>query len=188
MLDDQAAVQYVESVEPGYLQSYLKMKAVERPAWSQEQLLEAFATVMKGDLWCLLDHLVRNFKKFIWPYLTDAEIQTMRDQLRLVLNSNQQWDQEWHQVYYLVAAYLGMHNEVLRQVESWQSTPNLSDWRTSQLIEIVFSLGDPQLVNIHTRRLNLNVANSKYTRGWLAHTEYSALDWVCSSMLKYSYI
>lgn len=129
---------------------------------------------MKRDIRYLLYQLVRGFKTFIWPYLTDAEIQTMRDQLRLVLNG----------MYYF-ATYLGMHNEVLREIESWSVNPNLGGhFRTSQEIEIVFGLGDPQLVNTHARRLSLGVGTPDYIRGWLAHTEYSALDWVCSSILK----
>lgn len=192
-LDDQAVVQYVKSVfvESDYLQRYANDQAVvqyvesgfvdadERLGWNREQLLQAFATKMKSEVWYLLDQLVRGFKTFIWPYLTAAEIQTMRDQLRLVLNDNQQG----HQLYYF-AAYLGMHNEVQRQIESWSTYPNLHYFRRNQSIEIVFGLSDPQLVNTHVRHLSLGVETPDYIRGWLAHTEYSALDWVCSSILK----
>lgn len=175
-LDNQAVVQYVESeFEPGYIQRYV----AERSAWNREQVLRAFPTQMRSTTGHLIYQLVRGFKTFIWPYLTDAEIQTMRDQLRLVLNDNQQC----HQLYCFAAA-LGMYNEVLRQIESWSAYPNLDHLRTSQEIEIVFCLGDPQLVNSHARRLSLGVGTSDYIRGWLAHTEYSALDWVCFSILK----
>ncbi len=49
--------------------------------------------------------------------------------------------------------------------------------------EIIFGLGDSQLVETHMRRLKLRLNIPSYIRAWLAHTEYAALDYICESIL-----
>jgi len=137
----------------------------------------------------LLKTLAQRFKKFILPYLTDAEIEQMREILRPILVKND----DWHNLYYF-ASYIGMHDEVIKQIDSWQSdkigycvNANLQRYlRVNESKEIVFGLGSPQLVNTYTRHLNISLETPEYIRGWLAHTEYNALDWICHSIIKQS--
>jgi predicted DNA-binding WGR domain protein len=96
---------------------------------------------------------------------------------------------------FFLAAYLGIHDELLNLVESWSDDEFSHPDRAYTAYyyrpqEIIFGLKDSALVEKHFRRLGLNLQppgdnwhRSTYIRAWLAHTEYSALDVIRDTVL-----
>jgi predicted DNA-binding WGR domain protein len=85
-----------------------------------------------------------------------------------------------------VAALLGMHDELRAVVESWPddrySKGDMDDVNAEPQL-VIFGLGDPALVEKHMRRLRLRLKDPRHVTGWLAHTEWRALDLVADSVL-----
>ncbi|HNI91618.1 MAG TPA: hypothetical protein PKX55_25945, partial [Leptospiraceae bacterium] len=94
------------------------------------------------------------------------------------------------------AAYLGLHDLLLPLVESLDEKDYLKTGEESNdpynlRQEIVFGLRDPKLVDFHMRRLKIKIRIEDmfrrpidiYLKAWLAHTEYSALDYITESIL-----
>ena len=133
---------------------------------------------------CLLD----GFRRRVLPYLSDAEYRTMQDDLRAVLSPSALPPNHYAAFpfgFYL-AALLGLHEEVGRLVRSIPDDHYAAgDWndfyQRPQLL--IFGLGDPQSVESEMRRLKLVLKKPDYIRGWIAHTEDSALDLVRDSIL-----
>ncbi len=130
----------------------------------------------------LIDHaLIDGFRRHVLPYLTDAESATMRDQLRpeIGIPSDPQSSSTHFPLAIHLAAVLGMHEEVHRYVASIPDdryvgkSHHASGDRPQQL---VLGLGSPSAVVSEMRRLKLRLRTPDEVRGWLAHTEDSALD------------
>jgi predicted DNA-binding WGR domain protein len=88
---------------------------------------------------------------------------------------------------FFLAARLGLHDEMLALVSSWPDDAYVGkDWDHTHYHMpqwIVFGLGSPDLVNTHMRRLRLPLRSPDYFRAWLAHTEYSQLDYLAENIL-----
>jgi hypothetical protein len=85
-----------------------------------------------------------------------------------------------------LAAALGLHEEVHRIVRCIPEGHYLNgdwcdDFQRPQLL--VLGLGDPQSVVSEMRRLKLVLKTPDHIRGWIAHTEASALDDIRDSIL-----
>jgi predicted DNA-binding WGR domain protein len=134
----------------------------------------------------------------IFPYLKKHQIEGWRSHFQSRLNPNKWPTQGTYSeppVEFFFAAYLGMHNESLTLVESWNddnfSHPDrfyVAHYHRPQ--EIIFGLQSPELVERQIRRLGLKLQPpqyvwkpSTYIRAWLAHTEYSALDVIRDTVL-----
>ena len=124
------------------------------------------------------------FRRYVLPYLSQHE----RDQLNQLITpylKRVQWpatpQEVGHPAFYF-AAMLGGHNATLqRVVQSWPDDYfSASYWVASYQHpqEIIFGLDDPQEVEAQFRRLKLQLNQPSYIRGWLAHTEDRALDFV----------
>jgi predicted DNA-binding WGR domain protein len=180
--DDLSARQYIELI---FGRDYLEKYAADRPAYSPEQVIQAMATVLRGEVRSLLDRLIQGFKSFIHPYLTDEEIRVMQEQLRPALNIQ---TNAFH--LYKLAAYLGMHEEVRVQIATWQlnqPTANFVKTATGHLqspeaIEIIFGLGNPEEIETNVRSLTIPISKPEHIRGWFANMEFTALDLVCKSI------
>ncbi len=82
---------------------------------------------------------------------------------------------------FFLAVPAGLHEELLAVVESWPDDCYRGQvWHpyTQRPDLIVYGLGDARLVEHHARRLKLELRPKEGVRGWLAHTEYAALDLV----------
>ncbi len=82
---------------------------------------------------------------------------------------------------YFLAALCGMHDEVLAVVESWPDDfYQGQEWQDVYHMpqQMIFGLGTPQRVDRHVRRLRLRFRSPEHIRAWLAHTEFSGLDYV----------
>ena len=88
---------------------------------------------------------------------------------------------------YLLAALLGVHEPLVRVVESLprerftHTSWNRDAYQVPQVL--VFGLGSAALVDEHMRRLALVLRVPAYVRGWLAHTEDRALDLVADAIV-----
>ncbi len=82
---------------------------------------------------------------------------------------------------FFLAVPAGLHEELRAVVESWPDDRyTAEDWASYRQRPdlIIYGLGDPRLVERHVRRLKLELRPKEGVRGWLAHTEYAALDLV----------
>ncbi len=86
---------------------------------------------------------------------------------------------------FFVAACIGMHAEMLALVSSWKDDRfTEDDWHDAYHVPqvMIFGLGSAELVSQHMRRLRLALRQKAFMRAWLAHTEYSALDWAAKTV------
>jgi hypothetical protein len=139
----------------------------------------------------LSDTLFAGFRTHVRPYLGPAECARLRGLLDVEVDTNL-WPfclsiRNLMPVDVRLAAVLGMHEEMLRLVESWpdcafQSGYNYT-WKGTIPQEAVFALGSPDLVNTHMRRLGIPLVSGRDVRAWLAHTETGHLDHIQESIL-----
>ena len=138
---------------------------------------------LRKSNWTAHGEMVAWLARHLLPYLTDRVVQELRQQLRGQLDPAQ-WPTDYHQqpaMTYFLAALCGLHPDVQAVVESWPDDRyGRSDWDDYFHMpqQMVFGLGNPQLVDQHMRRLKLRLKNPAYIRAWLAHTELTALDYV----------
>ncbi len=89
---------------------------------------------------------------------------------------------------FILAAMLGLHDELLAVVESWADDRyNATSWdHTAYHVPqvIVFGLGSAALVDKHVRRMKLALNKPQYMRAWLAHTEYAGLDYAAKIVVE----
>jgi predicted DNA-binding WGR domain protein len=132
--------------------------------------------------------LLDGFRRQVLPYLSHVDYRTMQDNLRAVLDPPA-LPPNFYTAFpfgFYLAALLGLHEEVGRLVRSFPDDhytgPHSGDfYQRPQLL--VLGLGDPQSVESEMRRLKLVLKKPDYLRGWIAHTEDSALDVVRDSIL-----
>jgi predicted DNA-binding WGR domain protein len=136
--------------------------------------------------------LMDGLRRHVLVYLSEAEWEDLRGRVRPEFDVSL-WPQKKpfpdHYVSPLfgVAACLGMHEDVRALVESWaddqfsEYAPEYSDFGQE---EILFGLGDPQLVAAHMRRLKARVRTPRQIRAWIAHMEYSGLERVRDAILE----
>jgi predicted DNA-binding WGR domain protein len=130
---------------------------------------------------------IDGFRLHMRPGLSDVDADAMRARLRPHLHQ-QNWPTDLYEVpsLFLVAAMLGMADELRPVVESWPDDRYLnSDWNDNyhQPQMVIFGLGDAHLVEQHVRRLKLRTRRPRHILGWLAHTETHALDVIRDSIL-----
>jgi predicted DNA-binding WGR domain protein len=129
-----------------------------------------------------------SYRRWIAPYILDADVEKFRAQLRPLITVDKFAPDPWGGAgLFEIAAALGMRDELHPVVESWKDDRYAKNHPTDlhqHPIVIVFGLGDPALVEKHVRRLRLLLRTPQHVAGWLAHTEWRALDVVTESILK----
>lgn len=131
--------------------------------------------------------LLWGFRQHVIPALTPAELVALRDRVRPLVGVAS-WPADLYQVPapFLLAAALGMHEELSAVAASWaDDTYQKEGWCTHyhQPQLVLYGLRDPALVEQHFRRLKLPLKTPLHVAGWLAHTEVRALDVVRDSIL-----
>ncbi len=125
------------------------------------------------------------FRLCVLPYLTDEEYGGLRHDLETMPEMS--WLPPNHLAPFPfrvhLGAALGLHEQTARIVGSIPNDRYRSDDdkdrddpQRPQLL--VLGLGDPRSVQLEMRRLGLVLTTTDHIRGWLAHTEDSALDYV----------
>jgi len=132
--------------------------------------------------WRILHQLVQGFRRYILPYLSQAEVEALHPRLSSKLDPGS-WTlpPSERAGLYLLAAALGMHEALLNLVATWTMADCQWDHHFVAS-EIIFGLNDPTLVEHHIRRLSRKLPPWQ-VRVWLAHTEHAALDYVQESLL-----
>ncbi len=153
-----------------------------------EQLCELITTPLKKDYydrWEENDGLADGFRLLVLPLLTSEQLDRSRAFMRSKVE-RKAWPDSFHPVpaAFLLASTLGMHEELLEVVESWPDDFCDGYYYSQQQQEVIFGLRDPLLVNLHMRRLKIEPNKPEYIKAWLAHTEFSNLDLIVSSINK----
>lgn len=128
-------------------------------------------------------------RQHLLPYLSGEQ----RAEIRALLPQHLDLS-EWPGDYYTpappafyIAAMLGTDSDLLlKLVEGWADDQySKAAWHDHyhHPQKIVLGLLSPELVERHMRRLKLRLNTPEYIRAWLAHTECSALDLACGSIL-----
>jgi Domain of unknown function (DUF4132) len=137
----------------------------------------------------LIDAFGIHFQSLVFPYLQPEDILKIRSQLRPEITvgnwPQNQYERPWA---FFLAAYIdGMRDELKTIVESWPD-----DYYTKQFPyaayyqhpeEIVFGLRDRKEIIAQFKRLGLKLSTPEYLRGWLALTEFDALEIISQSIL-----
>lgn len=173
---------------------------------SQKRLLQAIGTYDDYQ-WAIADTqkanvLCRQETRFWRSAMTMAELADTRQQLEAKLDLSQ-WPTQHLMtappILFYLAADFGCPS-LQKLVESWSDQHFLDpSWRSDfyqRPQEIILGLGTAELVEQQFRRLQLPLGapgqprkagsflgTEPYLRGWLAHTEFSALDYVGSSII-----
>ncbi len=153
-----------------------------------ESVLKPFATVRSWTATGWRHPMLAGFTRYVLPYLSDEELETLRQRLR------REWDptqdppnaHDMLPVEYYLAACLGMHQEVLEVTSRWADDKFQKDRYSSHFQNpqaLVFGLGSAALVEGEWRRLKLKVRSPEDARGLLACTEYAALDCLADDIL-----
>ncbi|MBX9691160.1 MAG: suppressor of fused domain protein [Cyanobacteria bacterium] len=132
-------------------------------------------------------NLLEGLRKFVLLYVPESDVNALRAQLKpqyTPLLEDQSFVGMWPEKYYL-AAYIGMHDEALQLISEIPDGTYSEDdphARTDRTEDIVFGLRDAQTVSAHFRRLQLHLTTHDHFRAWLAHTEFSDLDFISDSI------
>ncbi len=185
------------------------LKLSETRAWASSELLLPLSNLIQvGELvamiaeasskaagrhgertWKSDPEIIFKFRKCFLPYLTEAEIQTLRDAVASQLDV-----QNWPTDFYhrppggiFLGAVIGMPDKLLGIAQSWAEgfyvNPGWDHTHYHQPQIIVFGLGNAATVEAQMRRNKLPLNRPEYIRGWLATTEYAALDYARDCIL-----
>ena len=180
------AVEGMEIISLLLSQLFTPLQVVEIMLKTDDELHKQTAQHRYHDL-PFIDGGVNGFRSDILPYLSLDERASMREMLRPRLDPTN-WETNLYNpphVAYHLAALIGMPDETQAVVESWADDYYTREgWNDHyhRPQEVVFGLGSGEEVNAQMRRLKLSLAQPKYVRAWLAHTEYAHLDWVGSTI------
>ncbi len=126
--------------------------------------------------------MVEKFR-LVLPYITTEQLERCRTLLRPKLDKKE-WPDSFSVVdeEFLLAAFIGMHEELLEVVESWPDDLCNIKYNTWQQQQVIFALRDPSLINLHIRRLKVIPYEPEHIKAWLASTEFSNLDIIVSAI------
>lgn len=137
-------------------------------------------------------HLADGFKNHLRVFLTDPEIEEMKESLFPDVSDSHEiqihypYRPRYHvpaaiNPMFRFAAYLGMHETIEQSLQHLTPFEEGNFSHGSPVMELIFGLEDPEAVNREARRLGVKVSQDQI-RAWLAHTEYGALDWLGMSI------
>ncbi len=153
-------------------------------------------------------NLTAGFQQFILPHLTQKEIGALQKRVRptldptVIANCFTRFPVEHY-----LAAVLGMHKELLQVTSSWNDDQFADDkGRRNHYVkwegvddntdchqnpqQLVLGLETAEIVELEWRRLQLKINDANEARGFLACTEFSALDYlaecICRQVIKES--
>ncbi|NDJ61133.1 MAG: DUF4132 domain-containing protein [Chloroflexi bacterium] len=186
----------IEHVEAGTHDGLISTDAVkelvaEIPSWQvSKKLLIPVATLLPlGDLVsavCANEHthgVIHGVQEYVWPYWTDADMDTVREHLREPIASlNQFEDANGHPaLVWPLAALVGGFDEAIDAVMS--KLAQHTYW-PQLAIETIFGLSDPERVRYHLERLQILLLEGHHARAWLAHMEGAGLDLLYRSVVR----
>jgi predicted DNA-binding WGR domain protein len=143
-----------------------------------------------SDGWVAGGSFFQGWHRHVLPLLSDGDRDKLGKRVRAkVTPANFPTDfYEEPSGEFLVAASLGLHDELLKVVESLPddhyAVSSGEDWHDAYHVPqlMCFGLGSADLVAKHVRRLGLRMRFPEYMRAWIAHTEYDGLDWAAKTI------
>jgi len=135
-----------------------------------------------------LEVLIEGFRSSILAYLSATDLKEIQEMVRPLLASlNYSSDPPY---FYLLAAQLGMYEEITALVESWADDEfSVFNFYYAYSLNnhypqlLVLGLGEPEEVVYHMQRLGLPLSTANIIKGWIAHTEYSNLEYITSGVI-----
>lgn len=151
--------------------------------WIIDHAKEELVRSVKGSASKILEALLRGLEKYLLHHITDAELDDMRSLLRPSLVELVSSNTISSLIY--LANLLGMHNEIQAIVLSWSEDYFVKNYRIfygidrvhglNELGDLVFGLGDTQLISEQLHRFKLQPHSSEGIRLYLATTEFKTL-------------
>ncbi len=151
-------------------------------------------------------YLTRGFQQYVFPHLTQKEIGALKKRVRPTLDPTVIADCFTRfPVEHYLAAVFGMHKELLQVTSSWDDDQFADDeGRRNHYVkwegvddntdyhqnpqQLVLGLETAEIVESEWRRLQLKINDADEARGFLACTEFSALDYlaecICRQVIK----
>ncbi|GAA4473151.1 WGR and DUF4132 domain-containing protein [Novipirellula rosea] len=130
----------------------------------------------------LMRSLCNSFRSHVLPYLKQAEINKLKANLRKSFAPDYEPADSYssYPAEHYLAAMLGMHDEIHQAISSWEDDrySKGDEWTDHyhRPQALLFGLGSAELVESEWRRLRLRINTPEIARGFLACTEFSALD------------
>jgi Domain of unknown function (DUF4132) len=121
----------------------------------------------------LRNWFLQGIQYFVLPYLTDAEIAVVRENIRATWH---QWDLDRHLDLLIL---FGLHPEMQQIVENLQPTRNQQYWWTAVAI---FGLESAEQVLYYGRKFKLRFNRRNQVYAWLANTELAGLEIIYQSI------
>jgi Domain of unknown function (DUF4132) len=121
----------------------------------------------------LRNWLLQGIQYFVLPYLTDAEIAVVRENIRATWH---QWDLDRHLDLLIL---FGLHPEMQQIVENLQPTRNQQYWWPAGAI---FGLESAEQVLYYGRKFKLRFNRRNQVYAWLANTELAGLEIIYQSI------
>ena len=160
--------------------------------FTAEQCLEiALTSLAKSKVEVLSDFILSlhlGLRKYVFPHVTQKELAAIQKRVRKTFDSAADpEEEESFPIEHYLAAGLGMHKEVYSATSGWDdnrftdSDLWLDQYQRPQ--EILMGLGSSEAVAAEWRRLRLKVNSGNEARGFLACTEFDALDVLVESVL-----
>jgi hypothetical protein len=150
------------------------------------ELLELLLSLPSAGGWSsagsFTGELRDGFARYVVPYLTAAERGQLRQRLAPEIDPQQWCDHPdtTPPAAFRLAALLGMHEPLHAVVMSWLQQKR---HRGAVQRDVVFGLGDPELVKKAVVALELPLDTAPAVRAWLAHTELTALEQITEAVL-----
>jgi Domain of unknown function (DUF4132) len=121
----------------------------------------------------LRNWFLQGIQYFVLPYLTDAEIAVVRENIRATWH---QWDLDRHLDLLIL---FGLHPEMQQIVENLQPTRNQQYWWPAVAI---FGLESAEQVLYYGRKFKLRFNRRNQVYAWLANTELAGLEIIYQSI------
>lgn len=152
-----------------YLRVYAKEQAIRIPLFSCITVENFIDIVQKVD-WDVRRTLIADFHKLMHPYLTDAQVESMKDKLRSKYKFDPKQVDGADGAGFLLAAALGMHAELKPLVESY-ATEKKTYYQHARMPlphDFVLGLSSPEEIDEHWHRLELVPLDEDMARGLVA--------------------
>ncbi len=134
-----------------------------------------------------LERMLAGAHRFVFPYLGSEERESWRAKVKQAF-ARQHVPATFYDPYppeHYLAAALGLHDEILELVISWEDARYRDEWHDHyhRPQDLVFGLGSAELVLEQWRRLRLPMRSAEHVRGFVACTRARGLDVVADALL-----
>ncbi|EKR65878.1 putative molybdate metabolism regulator MolR [Leptospira weilii str. 2006001853] len=146
-----------------------------------EKTIHFLATYHLKNLYYTDETYVEGFASLL-PILDESERTRCKEWIKLYLKPKELKSEEAIAPF-LIAMDLGMKEELLSIVESWEDRKPAGNYGDSKYRKnIIFQLGDSEIVKRNMRKIGHLLDSAEEVKRWLSITQYSDLEWVALSI------